>query len=924
MITPYSNTISVTTEKFPFAFTVKTDNGGVSSSTQFRMPLTTSTGLNINVDWGDGSPVENITDHTLAIHTYASAGTYPISVTGDLLGWRFANGGDKLKMLEITSWETLTISVDQGFFGCTNLTCSATDAPLITSTSLFDYFRFCTNFNGNIGNWDVSNITNVQRMFDQANAFNNGGSASIGNWDTSNFTQLYQMFESALSFNQDISDWNVQNVISGGRFMFGKSSANYNPQYLGNIYTKWSLQIVQPNVTFDFGNILYSQSGEAGKDILENTPNNWILNDGGVLRNEIFEFSVKTDNAGVSSSTQFRMPLTSSTSLYFTVNWGDGSPVEIITNHTLAIHTYASAGTYTISTVGNLRNWAFGSVSGGGDRLKILNISQWAGLNINISNAFNGCANLNATATDAPLITSQDLELCFFGCANFDGAIGNWDVSNVNRMFRMFQGATIFNQDISTKTINAGQPNEYIAWDVSNVNANLDMYAMFRDANAFNNGDSASIGNWDTSNVQYMGDMFINAFAFNQDIGSWDISNVVSLGNFMQGKTAANYSAANLDSIYNGWSSRPVKPNLSISFGSIKYSTAGTIGKNRLLNSPNNWVISDGGQLAPFEFTVKTDNAGVSSSTEFRMPLTTSTNLGFTVNWGDGSPLETITDHTLAVHDYGVAGTYTITVTGAILGWSFNNGGDRLKMLNVLKWSGLNISVANGFYGCTNLTASATDAPLITSTSLQNYFNSCNNFNGEINNWDVSNVTSMVGMFAFNTGFNKYIGDWDTSSVENMVSMFLNNTGFNQNINTKIVNAGQPNEYVAWNTSNVTNMSFMFYQSNFNQPIGAWDVSSVTTMREMFFRAYVFNQDIGAWNVSNVTDFANWMSGKTNLNYSAQNLASIYNQWSQLTLKPNITINFNTIDYCDTAEANKQSIVTNFGWNITDGNAVPC
>jgi surface protein len=92
----------------------------------------------------------------------------------------------------------------------------------------------------------------------------------------------------------------------------------------------------------------------------------------------------------------------------------------------------------------------------------------------------------------------------------------------------------------------------------------------------------------------------------------------------------------------------------------------------------------------------------------------------------------------------------------------------------------------------------------------------------------------------------------------------------------------------------------------------------------MFRGANAFNQDIGNWNVSNVTNFSNFMAGKTSTNYSAQNLDSIYNGWSQLTLQPNLTIDFNTIDYCDTSEANKQSIVTNFGWNITDGNAVPC
>jgi hypothetical protein len=63
----------------------------------------------------------------------------------------------------------------------------------------------------------------------------------------------------------------------------------------------------------------------------------------------------------------------------------------------------------------------------------------------------------------------------------------------------------------------------------------------------------------------------------------------------MSGKTAANYSAANLNSIYNGWSSRPVQPNLSISFGSIKYTAEAQVGKNILDFAPNNWTIVDGG-----------------------------------------------------------------------------------------------------------------------------------------------------------------------------------------------------------------------------------------------------------------------------------------------------------------------------------------
>jgi len=63
----------------------------------------------------------------------------------------------------------------------------------------------------------------------------------------------------------------------------------------------------------------------------------------------------------------------------------------------------------------------------------------------------------------------------------------------------------------------------------------------------------------------------------------------------MRNKSAADYSAANLDSIYNGWSSRPVQPNINISFWNIKYTAAGQAGKDVLLNAPNLWTILDGG-----------------------------------------------------------------------------------------------------------------------------------------------------------------------------------------------------------------------------------------------------------------------------------------------------------------------------------------
>ena len=55
-----------------------------------------------------------------------------------------------------------------------------------------------------------------------------------------------------------------------------------------------------------------------------------------------------------------------------------------------------------------------------------------------------------------------------------------------------------------------------------------------------------------------------------------------------------------------------------------------------------------------------------------------------------------------------------------------------------------------------------------------------------------------------------------------------------------------------WNTSSVTKMQYMFYDSYFNQDIGSWNTSSVTSMNGMFYNSS-FNQDITGWCVTNIS-----------------------------------------------------------------------
>jgi surface protein len=146
-------------------------------------------------------------------------------------------------------------------------------------------------------------------------------------------------------------------------------------------------------------------------------------------------------------------------------------------------------------------------------------------------------------------------------------------------MFNMFGGSISFNQDLGS-------------WNVSSV---TNMSYMFVGSTSFNNGGSSSINGWNVSNVVNMQGMFQSATAFNQNIGSWNVSNVTNFISFMNLKTDLDYSAANLDSIYNTWSTLSLQPGLSVNFGTIKYTSGGSAGKLILTNPPNNWIIGDGG-----------------------------------------------------------------------------------------------------------------------------------------------------------------------------------------------------------------------------------------------------------------------------------------------------------------------------------------
>lgn len=170
--------------------------------------LRTLAGSVYTVNWGDGV-VEEEGNH--AVHTYAAPGQYTVTITGIITGFN-ANNFDatqNMQLIDVLQWGSsceITHFVNM-FRTCHGITSfSAPDKPIFKpNTSCANMFLSAANFNGPIGDWDVSNVVNMT-------------------W----------MFRNAISFNQNISMWDVSNVTVWTTFRQNSplSSENTPPKFL--------------------------------------------------------------------------------------------------------------------------------------------------------------------------------------------------------------------------------------------------------------------------------------------------------------------------------------------------------------------------------------------------------------------------------------------------------------------------------------------------------------------------------------------------------------------------------------------------------------------------------------------------------------------------------------------------------------------
>ena len=528
--------------------------------------------------------------------------------------------------------------------------------------------------------------------------------------------------------------------------------------------------------------------------------------------------------------------------------------------------------------------------------------------------------------------------------AKFNSPIGSWDVANVTNMSSAFYNAVLFDQDLSEwDTIKVGNMknmfynawsfnHDISGWNVSNVTT-LD--STFYAARRFNQ----SLAGWDTANVTNMNFAFHWARSFDQDLSTWDVGNV----------TQFQYTFVNARSftqvLGGSWKNVPpqVQDNTITNGIHTKYMFCGS--NDDFKNIPTGHIEVDYDPAVGFTSLNQLKRAFYIDAIN---SLYAESLFGKMRDW-DVSKITSLdglcgivnrTYHTIEMEDWNVSNVTSMEKTfynkgyfqcdlrkwdtanvtnmkqmfyncsrfnSDISGWDTTNVTDMTQMFyncqrlryDLTSWDTTNADTTNMFQNATYYNDSIINSTFVPNYSLPfttfttkselttavnawktNRVNAQNTY-GHISKWNVSAVTDFSSLFTGIGGaiFHENLNEWETSNVTDMTRMFYNCTNVSVLINewttsnvTSLNNAFYSCYYFiddlsGWDVGNVTDMDSTFmYALSFNGNIEGWEVGKVTTMYNMFHTANYFNRDLTSWDIENVTQFRSMFTNAQGIN----------------------------------------------------------
>ena len=882
-----------------------------SANTTIKLPVKSSgdSALNITVDWGDGSAKQTFTTD-FPEHTYATAGTYKIGVSGTCPLWGYTGTASIFdKSNNYYAYTSYLVAVRQFgslnaeryiFSQCTKLK-SVSGENLVQkdtfskTTTMEDMFYNCYNLTDiDVSGFDTSEVTDMSQMFRSCEKLK---SLDLSNFDTSKVKDMGYMFYDCW----ELASLNVSNFkgINSTRMtdMFNRCKKLTDIK-LTNFDTSGTTDMTR----------MFSECSSLTKLDLSSFDTSKVTSMSYMFaycENLTSVYLSNFDTSNVVSMDRMFYYCSSLTSI--DVSGFNTSKVDVMND----MFSYCKS-------------------------LKSLDVSSFDTSKVrNLSGMFSSCSGLTILdVSNFSTAKASDIGVMFYNCENLTTLIlGDFNTSKITYMSGVFSDST----NLKSIILVGDKPSASQFKGIEDQLTDKTFYVPSE--NSKSNYQTSWAKDFSADSIkpilELVGDKNIAL-----DIGGTytdpgytvaglGIANAKYYEEYGYKVTTIGKVITSIAGVY------PIKYEITRT-----YNNDGVTHTDTLMNVTRNVTV---GSATPATSMI-TEWTIPSANTTIKLPAQ-GTGLNIAVDWGDGSATEIFTT-AFPTHTYATAGTYDITVSGTCPQWgnyssstvsTTSNYYTYTQYLTKVKQFGELNTTRYGFAQCKKLTEVSGDNLVKEKTfekvtDMSYMFSNCSGLTSlNVSKFDTSNVTSMSFMFYNCSNLTSLdVSKFDTSNVTSMSYMLSNCSsltsldvnGFNT---SKVNNMGNMFSRCGrlttlnvseFDTSNVIDMRFMFAgcSSLTNLDVSDFDTSSVIYMDGIFeYCSGLTNLDVSKFDTSKVTSmsymFSN-CSGLTSLDVSkfdTSNVTTMYQMFEKCTGLSNLDIsNFGT------------SNVTNMGYMFSN------
>ncbi len=784
--------------------TIRIENDGE----EFALPMGGTNDLHI--EWGDG----NVEDTTASnpSHIYTTAGDYTIYFMGTATEFNFNSSPYASNLIRVETLKNIGFTaIDNMFSGCTNVEyIDVEDLNVSQYTTINNFAYGCTNLQVlKVGTWDTSNVTSLQNF---ARGCINLVSLDVRNWDVSNVTRFDRFIRNCKSIIElDVALWDTGSAESLREF------ATYATALQILNVANWNTENVS-----DFSSFASHCESLIGLDV-----SRWDVSSG-------VNFGYFARNT----------PIT-----ILDVSGWDVSQAETFYAFAYTCPNLTTLDVSRWDTV-NVKNLGF--FAGLCPSLRVLDPSAWNVEKVNFANNFTaGCSSLTElNVNNWNLIAATNVSNFINGCANITEFIAPNFVKTGMLNIQNFAANCP-----SLVTLDASN------WDTSTVQ----VFTSFVDQDT--NLENLYIDSWRTPAAIYL-NRFATDCAKLTTINTteWDITNVTTMYAFitrdynLETLDTSNWSTVN-DVNFSHFASGCrklrswMKPDVFWENPNVTQFSSAFLDAELVQNYCDIPVSWGGPTEQCFKVTVS-----FGSTTNFIFPAINAGN-NFIIRWGEGNAERVTAANPRHTYE---PGTYSISVSGYMPQIDFSRN-DYLIGVDALGSTGLT-TLHQAFRSCHTLKYfNAADADVSNVTSISGclaytfYLDSIN-----VDNWDLINCTDasefMYSVGHYNDPATFKTADFSTWTNTHNITNFksfagycfdletIDVTGLVTSAATSIANFFEYDVRLAtivgldtWDTSNVTDFSYVFYRNEVLtaiDDISGWDTSNATTLASLLLNCH--------------------------------------------------------------------------------------